>query len=172
MTNRYELREIPGYKGYYMTEEPRFLSTNGGLHLLKIWPPCGSQRYPTVRFNENKSIRVHKLVALTFPDKVGGTAGEGKEIDHINGNREDNRPENLRWVSHYENMNNPITKERMRKTRGKEVWQYTKSGVCIGKYYNAAAAERETGIAANTINMVANGTPGRHSAGGFVWRYF
>lgn len=34
------------------------------------------------------------------------------EIDHINTIRDDNRVENLRWVTHKENSNNPITLKR------------------------------------------------------------
>ncbi len=34
------------------------------------------------------------------------------EIDHINGNRLDNRAINLQWCTHKQNLNNPITRKR------------------------------------------------------------
>lgn len=46
----------------------------------------------------------HRIIALQFienDDPVNKT-----EIDHINHNRRDNRIENLRWVSHADNMRN------------------------------------------------------------------
>ena len=47
---------------------------------------------------------VHRVVAETFIEKP---EGYGKvEVDHLNHNRQDNRVENLRWVTHEENMNN------------------------------------------------------------------
>lgn len=49
---------------------------------------------------KRKFCLVHRLVAGTFipnPEKL-------REVDHINGDKEDNRVENLRWVSHRENI--------------------------------------------------------------------
>lgn len=49
--------------------------------------------------------KAHRIVAETFIGKY-----ESKnEIDHINGDRQDNRVENLRWCTHKENINNPNT---------------------------------------------------------------
>lgn len=45
---------------------------------------------------------IHRLIAETMCEKP-----EGKyEVDHINRNSLDNRPCNLRWVTHSENMKN------------------------------------------------------------------
>lgn len=52
----------------------------------------------------------HRVIWYYF----NGEIPEGTEIDHINGIKDDNRLENLRCVSHSENMNNPITKEKLR----------------------------------------------------------
>ena len=43
--------------------------------------------------------RVHQLICETFH----GEAPEGCVVDHINRNRQDNRPENLRWLNQSKN---------------------------------------------------------------------
>lgn len=51
-------------------------------------------------------------IALTFPELVEGEWFPGAVIDHKNTDTTDNRPENLKWCSQKENVNNPISSER------------------------------------------------------------
>ena len=55
--------------------------------------------------------RVHRIVAFAF---LGDPPTEQHVADHIDTNRRNNRPENLRWLTRLENaLNNPITRARI-----------------------------------------------------------
>ena len=54
---------------------------------------------------------VHRIVAYAFH---GAPPAEGYVVDHIDTNRRNNRPDNLRWLTKLENvLKNPITRARI-----------------------------------------------------------
>lgn len=59
--------------------------------------------------SKNKNKKVHRLVAQAFIPNPENKS----EIDHIDGNPQNNFVENLKWANRKENLNNPVTKERM-----------------------------------------------------------
>lgn len=90
--------EIIGKRGHVMVG-----STNGGYHRV------------TLRKNrKSHNVNVGRLVYMSYTDQI---IPEGKEIDHINGDKLDNRVCNLACVTHSENMNNPITLRKLSKPK-------------------------------------------------------
>ena len=60
--------------------------------------------------------RVHRIVAFAFH---GNPPTNQHVVDHIDTNRRNNRPENLRWLTRLENaLNNPITRARIKNLCG------------------------------------------------------
>jgi len=66
-------------------------------------------KYILLSVNGKKiNLLVHRLIAMAFhpnPESL-------PEVDHINRNREDNRPCNLRWVNSKTNQNNKVSIDR------------------------------------------------------------
>ena len=79
--------------------------TGRGGKKLKPYPRRGRYEEMTVDLCAENNIRtqayVHRLVALAYVD---GRTKARNEIDHIDGNRHNNSADNLRWVTHQENI--------------------------------------------------------------------
>jgi hypothetical protein len=62
-------------------------------------------------YMEIAAVRVHRIVAMAFH---GEPPTKEHVVDHIDTNKRNNRPENLRWVTWLENiLLNPITAKRI-----------------------------------------------------------
>ncbi len=62
-------------------------------------------------YMEIASVRIHRIVATAFH---GEPPTKEHVVDHIDTNKKNNRPENLRWVTRFENvLLNPITVKRI-----------------------------------------------------------
>lgn len=72
-----------------------------------------------------KTYQIHRCVYETFV----GPISDGFEIDHINTVRDDNRIDNLRIVTHKDNMSNPLTR------RNKSISKIYSSNTEFGKKY-------------------------------------
>lgn len=62
-------------------------------------------------YMEFGSERVHRIIAFAF---LGEPPTPQHVVDHIDTNRRNNRPQNLRWLTRLENvLNNPITRKKI-----------------------------------------------------------
>lgn len=132
-----------------------------------------------------KTWNVHRIVALTFVENKDNKP----YVDHINGQKEDNRCVNLRWATCLENIHNPITydifinkmSERRNKKSGKDVIpvnQYTIDGILVSSYPSINEASRVTGIDATAISYASRNKKYKRkdgrcvtvkTAGGYLW---
>ncbi len=111
-------RDIPGYEGSYQVSSlgrvrslPRVIPVYDSVRRVSYSRPCPGKilrqavcdRAGHVSVHLGKYCRgipVHQLVMLAFR----GYPPAGMETMHLNGNPTDNRPENLRYGTHSENM--------------------------------------------------------------------
>ena len=111
-------RDIPGYEGSYQVSSlgrvrslPRYVPIYDSVRGISYMRPCPGKilrqavcdRAGHVSVHLGKYCRgipVHQLVLLAFQ----GWPPVGMEAMHLNGNPKDNRPENLKYGTHSENM--------------------------------------------------------------------
>lgn len=116
-------KDVKGYEGLYQVSNlgrvkcfPRLILWNGRKYVKtkeKISKITNKNQYRYISlYNNGKSKRIgtHRLVALHFipnPDNK-------PMVDHIDGNRDNNKAENLRWVTNQENIKNETTLKKQK----------------------------------------------------------
>lgn len=195
-------KPVKGYEGFYEINQlgvirtvERIVSCGGSTRrvLSKIKKQSinayGYLYSRLYKANVGKNILIHKALMEAFVPNP-----ENKPcIDHINTIRTDNRLENLRWVSHKENTQNPLTikhitdacstedcKELQRQTKAriksanynpKRIYQYSLDGKFIRDYCSQSEAIRAMGLCSrhciSNINVALDNN--RKSAYGYMW---
>lgn len=130
-----------------------------------------------------KGYSIHRLVANNFITKVNNKP----HINHIDGNKTNNRVDNLEWCTDSENMihafKNGLVNNRtetkinscyinINKATNKnkiKIYQYDKNGNYVNKYNSIIEASKLNGINATHISLCAKGK--QKTCGGYIWKY-
>lgn len=172
-------KDIDGYEGRYqastlgqvrsldgVSRQGRFLKgkvlkqsvTKTGYHHLYL-------------HNPGKNYRVNRLVAQTFIPNPTNLP----QVNHIDGNKANNRVDNLEWCTQSENQLHAV-KTGLQTSgasdyRSKPVVQLTLTGDVVAVYAGVKEAARITGLSVGNISMVLNKYPQRHTSGGYKWEF-
>lgn len=175
-------RDIEGFPGYQVSNLGRVRSFRKGKPRILKPNSGGRTGYPYIGIYCDGKIytkKIHRLVATAFiqnPDNL-------PIVNHIDGNRENARLENLEWCSQSRNIvhafntgRKTITKktidaviESIVKRCSKPVAQLSMDGAIITIWPSARTVHRELGINDTSVTRCCNGK--RKSAGGYRWAF-
>lgn len=194
-------REVPGSNGRYQID----ISTKEGRCRSLGYKGSKKTKELTTRLSGDGRIywglmiagrrrvqQAARWIAETYPELVQNEYFEGAEIEHIDADKLNNQPDNLRWVTHKMNQNNlhsvqrnrvshtgkkvsQETKQKMREShlnredQSKPVLHYDCDGILIGRYIGCNQAARETKISSASISKYCNEK--RKPKDGTIWRY-
>lgn len=153
---------------YEITDDGRLYSKRNQKYLRPSKDKYGYMYYVISINGNRKTLKAHRLVAQAFIPNP-----ENKPtVDHINGNRADNRVENLKWATLAEQHQNEITKAKeqiihertdyrsmgaKRDFGRKATVVYELSGKLIGKYPTLKEAAEANNISCGKASQCANG---------------
>lgn len=180
-----EWKDICGYNGMYQISTlGRIRSTNylrtGKTKILKqATNNCGYKYVVLRECGKKKNLYIHRLVASAFIDNTENLP----EVDHIDTSKTNNVVTNLRWVSHEENQNNPISIQKMIENnvptargrcgkshvRSKSIIQYDMDGNFIKEWDSINLASIGLGLNISGISLCCNNI--RNKRGGFIWKF-
>ena len=140
----------------------------------QLKPQLDKKGYMRVRLSANNTkttAKIHRPVAIAFLPNPNNHP----QVNHIDGNKENNSISNLEWVTNYQNMQHAIKNNLISYVENsgrpcKRVMAHDKNtGVLAGVFDSIANAERLTGI--NRANIVATCKGRKRSSGGYLWSY-
>ena len=149
-----------GNKKYYVSNLGRFKDSEG---LIRDNYKVNENGYIRV-YIYNKTYALHRLVAFAFLENPDNK----QQVNHIDGNKLNNKLDNLEWVTNKENQIHKVV-IGLGNNFTRKIIQYDLQGNLIKEFKSISLAAKEMGISKSNIQGVLLNK--RKTAGGFIWKY-
>lgn len=118
------LKDVPSFEGLYaVTEDGRVWgyakhrSPAGWRKTITNW--SGYERIQLRKDGKYHYMAIHRLVAMTYIENPNGYS----EVNHIDGDKQNNRVDNLEWCTHSENIRHADRTGLRKNASGKDHYQ-------------------------------------------------
>lgn len=150
-------RKVDFVDGRYATYKGKSIKqavNSNGYLVVQLW-----------RNSKMKMMYIHRLIAeLNIPNPDNKPF-----VNHIDGNKLNNNPSNLEWVTYLENVQHANATGLTPETHcARPVKQYDLKGNLIASYDSIYEAGTKTGFDKSKIGLVMRGKRKTHK--GFVWK--
>jgi hypothetical protein len=155
-----EWRDVPGFEGLYQVSSAGDLKT---VHtgIVKLAPPRGGGYVKAVLWKDGRRTQtgMHRLVALAFLD------GQLEEVNHKNGDRSDNRVDNLEWSTRSHNVSHAhyVLGSNVKPV----IARHIESGV--ERWFPSIEEAGRNGFSPACVYRCAHGLRNKHK--GYTWRF-
>ena len=171
-------KDIKGYEGLYQVSNlgrvRSFIKCNSHPNIPRIMSFTINRKGYVKCHLYNKLVSVHRLVAEAFIDNPA----DKPQVNHKDGNKKNNRVDNLEWATNSENQIHANTnglndnrKKAHKQKVCKRVSQYDANMNCVGSYESTAQAAKITGVKQSAISGCCRKSYGYKTAGGYIWKY-
>ena len=155
-----QVRQIPGYPEYAATNDGRILKVKrNGFKFITLRDNGTGYVIANVQDVNGKTVirKVHRLMALAF---IGPQPSPKHEVCHINGRRDDNRIENLKWDTRKNNIAdrkkyNPSYKRYEKLKLNEDIAREIKMKLAAGQ--TGMSIAQEYGVSTFHVSNIKNG---------------
>lgn len=183
-------KDVVGYEGTYeVSSFGRVKSLARTVFVNKHYQPIRERilainmntgKYSVVElsmFGKHKTTLVHRLVAAAFIPNPNNLA----TINHIDGNKQNNRVGNLEWMTQLDNVRHAISigigtsgctgRFNEKHHRSKVVYQYDLNGVFIKQFPSLSEVGRQLNVTICAVSMCIRNPKRLKQVRGYRWSY-
>lgn len=149
-------KPIKGYENYIVSSKGRIAKILKG--------DSNGKGYRFIKFKDGKRIYIHRLVAENHIDNPNNEP----IINHINGDKSDNRIENLEWCNYSYNEKEAY-RLGLKDRKGTKINQYDLEGNFVKEWESMSEVERQLGYDYTGISSCCRNK--MNTCHGYIWKY-